>query len=875
MDRRLLFRRLAPDARRALEDAAVLAQAAGNPSVEIEHVLAKLLEAPSAALDGVLRALGIEQPRLIRDLAAALERLPRNAGRLPTLGRAVSDLVREGWLLASVDFEADAVEPAHLVLALLADDDLRQMAEQVSREFLRITSAGLEAGRAAAPRPAVPAAAAADAASPAASGAAPVAPHGDKDSLGRFTIDLTGRARAGQLDPVLGRDPEIRQVIDILSRRRQNNPILTGEAGVGKTAVVEGLALKVAAGDVPPGLAGVSIRAVDLALLQAGAGVRGEFEARVKSVVEAVKSSAQPIILFIDEAHMLVGAGGAGQADAANLLKPALARGELRTIAATTWAEYKQYLERDAALARRFQVVRIAEPNEAAATDMLRGLHGALERHHRVSILDEAVCQAVRLSGRYLQGRQLPDKAVSLLDTAAARVRLSQTSTPGALEDARYRSARLAAAAKLLEREQDLGHAPGERLVRLRADGSAVTAEAAALDERWQQERLAATRVQELGAELRKAAEAGAPASEARRAELSEARAALAALQGADPLVHAVVDGQAVAEVLAEWTGIPVGRMLADEAAAIRDFEAALRRRIIGQDHALNVLGREIRKARARLGPPEKPLGCFLLVGPSGVGKTETALAIAEQIFGSKEGLTVLNMSEFKEEHRISTLTGSPPGYVGYGAGGVLTEAVRRRPYGVLLLDEIEKAHRSLQDIFLQVLDKGSLRDGEGRDVDFRNTIVLMTSNTGSRTIHALCADPATVPDGEALEQALRPELLEVFNAPFIGRVSVVPYRPLDDAAILGIIGLALERARARVTEAWQAEMTWDEAVPQAIAARCRETETGARNIEHILGRNLLPEIASEFLGRMATGDVVRSVHVATGENGRFAVQVA
>ncbi len=871
MDHRLVFGRLDASALRALEDAGLLAQSSRHRTVEVEHWFVKMLEAPLPALDRVLRALDVNRARLARDLAAVLKELGDDGNRLPALSQPVIDLAREGWLVASVEFGAEVVAPEHLLLALLSNPSLQRLAEQMTPEFARVTPAALQQAREAVPRRAPEEKDSADpvpapAATPAAS---------SKDPLSRFTIDLTARARAGEVDPVLGRDAEIRQMSDILSRRRQNNPILTGEAGVGKTAVVEGFALKIAAGDVPPGLANVVVRSLDLALLQAGAGVRGEFEDRLRSVIDAVKGSAQPIILFIDEAHMMIGAGGAaGQGDAANLLKPALARGELRTIAATTWAEYKRYFEKDAALTRRFQVIRVDEPGEAAAMAMLRGLITTLEKHHEVLVLDQAVEQAVKLSSRYIQGRQLPDKAVSLLDTACARVRLSQTTTPAALQETHYRVGTLSTATHLLEREQALGHPHGDRLRKLGAEITALTATTTALETRWEQERQQVARVHELQAAIRTAQAGGTAVLEPMAAELAEAGEALSAIQGDSPLIHAVVDGQAVAEVLAEWTGIPVGRMLADDLEAIRSFETSLRERIIGQDQAVETLGREIRKARTGLGAPDKPLGCFLLVGPSGVGKTETALAVAEQLFGSREGLTILNMSEFKEEHKVSALTGAPPGYVGYGEGGVLTEAVRRRPYGVLLLDEIEKAHRSLQDVFLQVLDKGSLRDGEGRDVDFRNTIVVMTSNAGSRTIHALCADPATMPDRTALEEALRPELLEIFNAPFIGRVSVVPYLPLDDAAILRIVRLALERVRRRVQEAYGAGVTFDDAVMPAIAARCREAATGARNIEHILSRNLLPDLATEFLGRMAARQPIRSVHVAARVAGRFDLRV-
>ena len=667
-------------------------------------------------------------------------------------------LGREAWLLATLQYGEERIRSGHLLAALLSDETLGQHARAASsllarippdtlrRELPAITGASGEA-REAAPRTA-----------PSADGApAPAAGSGKTEALDRYTVDLTARARAGRIDPVLGRDAEIRQVIDILTRRRQNNPILTGEAGVGKTAVVEGFALRIAAGDVPEPLRDVALRTLDLGLLQAGAGVKGEFENRLKSVIEEVNGSPTPIILFIDEAHTMIGAGGqAGQGDAANLLKPALARGELRTIAATTWAEYKKYFEKDAALTRRFQVVKVEEPGEAAAIDMMRGMVPMLETHHRVRILDEAVQESVRLSNRYIAGRQLPDKSVSLLDTACARVAMAQAATPAAIEAGQREIDRLDARIAILKREQATAGTPDEEIVTLGGRRAEAEAGLETLRARWQQESGLVDRIRDLrvrietaeglpGAEPQ-AAEPAAPADPAEvaawRTEYAEARTALAALQGETPLIPVEVDAQAIAEVVANWTGIPVGRMVSNEIRSVLTLEDSLRQRVVGQDHALAAVAQAIRTSRAKLTDPRKPIGVLMFVGSSGVGKTETALALAELLYGGEQNLTIINMSEFKEEHKISMLLGSPPGYVGYGEGGVLTEAVRRRPYSVVLLDELEKAHPGVQDIFYQVFDKGMLRDGEGRDIDFKNTVVIMTSNAGTDLIAKLYADP-------------------------------------------------------------------------------------------------------------------------------------
>ncbi|MDB5372671.1 MAG: type secretion system family protein, partial [Belnapia sp.] len=708
---------------------------------------------------------------------------------------------------------------------------------------------------------------------PAGTPAAPgEAPRGS-GPLDQFCTDLTAQAKAGKIDPILGRDGEIRQVIDILTRRRQNNPILTGEPGVGKTAVAEGLALRIAAGDVPEALRKVKLMSLDLGLLQAGAGMKGEFENRLKGVIDAVKSSPVPIVMFIDEAHTLIGAGGAqGQNDAANLLKPALARGELRCLAATTWAEYKKYFEKDAALTRRFQVVVVGEPSVTLAQAMLRGLVATLEKHHGVRILDEAVEQACVLSARYIPARQLPDKGVSLLDTACARVSMSQAAIPAPVEDRQRRLSLIATELGAIARETAAGTDHTARRGTLEAERATVQDELAALEARWAEEKGLVGRIRELRETIEASLVEGAASIDAAalQAELTGTSKALRAVQGEEPLVHPVVDGQAVAEVVATWTGIPVGRMVSDEIKTILNLKDRLEERVVGQPHALEAIAQAIRTNRAGLTDPRKPVGVFMMVGTSGVGKTETALAVADLLNGGEQNLTTINMSEFKEEHKVSLLMGAPPGYVGYGEGGVLTEAVRRRPYSVVLLDEMEKAHPGVQDVFYQVFDKGNMKDGEGRDIDFRNTVIIMTSNAGTETISKLCADPELMPDPEALTEALRPDLLKVFKPAFLGRCNIVTYYPLADDIMTLIVGLQINRIARRVKSAYGVQFTVDDSVPAAIVARCKEVESGARNIENILNRTMLPELSAQILARLAEGGEVGSVQVGMGEGGTF-----
>jgi len=857
--------------RRGLEAAGGLTLARTHYNIEIEHLLLALLDRNGTDIPAILRYREIDTGRVGLQLTRALDRMRGGNGRAPALAPEVVELLQQAWLLASIEFGANKIRSGHLLLALLSDDATRRHLQDVAPVLGEIGAERLREEFDAATAGSSEATEIVTSVTQTTSG--PAATPTSDTALGKFTIDLTARAREGRIDPILGRESEIRQAIDILTRRRQNNPILTGEAGVGKTAVVEGLAARIAAGDVPAALANVELRTLDLGLLQAGAGVKGEFENRLKSVIDEVKASPRPVILFIDEAHTLIGAGGQqGQNDAANLLKPALARGELRTIAATTWAEYKKYFEKDAALTRRFQVVRVEEPTEPVAVAMIRGLVSTLEKHHGVRILDEAVSEAVRLSARFIPARQLPDKAVSLIDTACARVSMSQSAVPALIEDGRRRISLIETELAILGREAAVGVDHAARQNALIAERAAAQTDLTALLARWEQEK---SLVAEWTAWRAEAETATSPqAAEAARSRLANVAAQLLEIQGEHKLIFAEVDGQAVADVVQTWTGIPTGRMGRDEIATILDLPAALGRRIIGQTHALEAVSRAIQVSRAKLTDPRKPIGVFLMVGTSGTGKTETALALADLLYGGEQNLTVINMTEFKEEHKVSLLMGSPPGYVGYGEGGILTEAVRRRPYSVILLDEMEKAHPGVQDVFYQVFDKGTMKDGEGRDIDFRNTVIIMTSNQGSDLIAQLFADPDTAPEAAGLADALRPELLKYFKPAFLGRVTLVPYLPLADEVIRGIITLQLGRIRARFWQAYRARLEWQPALVGSIASRCTETGAGARNIDHILSRTLLPELSTRLLAHMAEGKPVSDVLVALDQAGQFCYQI-
>ncbi len=874
MDLKALVERLDPASREALEAAAGLTLSRTHYNVEIEHWLLKLMEPADGDIALILDRFAVDGGRLEAELNRTLDRMKTGNGRAPALSPNLVKLIREAWLLASLQYEAPAVRSGHLLLALLSSDDLAPIAREASRQLQLIAPERLadelptllDRARTAAEDDATPS-----------EGEAPRPAPGGGQALAKYCIDLTARARSGELDPVLGRDAEIRQIVDILSRRRQNNPILTGEAGVGKTAVVEGFALRIVAGDVPEALKPVKLLTLDLGLLQAGAGVKGEFENRLKSVIEEVKRSPTPIIMFVDEAHTLVGAGGAeGQGDAANLLKPALARGELRTVAATTWAEYKKYFEKDPALTRRFQVVKVEEPDEATAMVMMRGMVETLERHHGVRVLEEAVEASVRLSHRYISGRQLPDKSVSLLDTACARVAVSRAATPAAVEDVRRRIEQLDVELRILAREQAGGGEHAKVLAERQSSKAVAEAQSETLEVRWSEEQALIARLAGQRAALEAAHESDdEDGRAAARAALTATRSELAALQGEQPLVFDVVDRQAVADVLAAWTGIPVGRMVTDEVRGVLDLGDRMGRRIRGQPQAIATIAQAMRVARAGLADPRKPLGVFLMCGTSGVGKTETALTLADLLYGGPQSLTVINMSEFKEEHKVSMLVGSPPGYVGYGEGGVLTEAVRRRPFGVLLLDEMEKAHSGVQDVFYQVFDKGQLRDGQGRDIDFRNTVIIMTSNAGAETIEKLSADPETMPDAAGVVQALRPELLKTFKPAFLGRVTVVPYGPLPPEIIREIVEIALGRVRERVAANYGATLTWTAQAADVVAERCTETQSGARNIESILNETVIPALAARMLSRMIEQKPTVGIVISIDGAGEFGYQIS
>ncbi len=887
-----LVKKLNTTCQKRLEDAIGLCLARTNHDVEIEHWIVKLLEDSNSDIPIILSHFDIDPAIVQQDILKAIDKMRRGNNHAPGLSPYLVKLAKESWVTASVEFSVATGRSAHLFIALLADESLNRLAMSMSEQFMKIEVETLKKQLMFILKNSNENSQEVSSAAPAASGTAPGAPQGGPSStqaLDQFCIDLTAKAKTGDIDPVLGRDHEIRQVIDILTRRRQNNPIMTGEAGVGKTAVVEGFALRIAEGDVPESLKNVSIRMLDLGLLQAGAGVKGEFENRLKQVIEEVKSSPQPIIMFIDEAHTMIGAGGAaGQNDAANLLKPALARGELRTVAATTWAEYKKYFEKDPALTRRFQVVKVEEPSEPSAVQMMRGVAGVLSKHHNVRIMDEAIIDSVALSSRYIAGRQLPDKSISLLDTACARVNISQAATPAPLEEQQRIVERLTTEIDILNREAATGVNHQERLDELGEEKAAAEKKIEELTERWEQEKELIGKINEIATKLGDATSNDAVKAEEEEAQttpspeesqvniaelqeqLNAAKAELKELQGEEPLVHLCVDSQTIAEIIGNWTGIPVGRMQTDEIKSVLNLKDELEKRVVGQPHALEAISKSIYTSRAKLTDPRRPIGVFFLTGPSGVGKTETALALTEQLYGNDSNITVINMSEFKEEHKVSMLVGSPPGYVGYGEGGVLTEAVRRKPYSVILLDEMEKAHPGVQDIFYQVFDKGMLKDGEGRDIDFKNTIIIMTSNAGTDLTMKLCADPETMPDAEGLTTALKPELLNSFKPAFLGRVNIVPYLPLTDEILADIARLQVGLIINRVKDNYQATLTVTENVINHIVSRCTEVDSGARNIHNILNNTLLPELSVHFLERMASEEPMTKAIIDIDENDNF-----
>ena len=869
-----LIGKLNDTTRRALESAAGLCVARTHYDIEIEHYLLKALDGSDNDIAAILKHFGVDRSRLTAELERSLDSLKSGNARSPAFSPAVVKMLSEAWTVASIDFNAGNIRTGFTLLALLGHDELARIVKDISKELQTIHVDGLRSAFydivAKSKETQTSLAAAADGKEERAGGGDGAAPasRGKTPHLDQYTVNLTANAKAGKIDPVLGRDQEIRQMIDILMRRRQNNPILTGEAGVGKTAVVEGFANRLVSGDVPPALMGVHIHSLDLALLQAGAGVKGEFENRLKGLINEVKSSTGKIILFIDEAHTMIGAGGqAGQGDAANLLKPALARGELRTIAATTWSEYKKYFEKDPALARRFQVVKVEEPTEEVACTMLRGIAASLEKHHNLRILDEAVTATVKLSHRYIAGRQLPDKAVSVLDTACARLSLGQNSTPPRLEDTLRQIDALEVQKRILERETKIGADHAERLAEIETQIAAAKQERDILTEQWEKEKTLTEKIRGLqesleSPEKKKDSEASAKESEV-RAELAQLEAELATLQGERGMMRVSVDAQIVGEVISAWTGIPLGKMVRNEIETVLTLDEHLKKRVIGQDHALAAIAQRILTSRANLDDPVKPVGVFLLIGPSGVGKTETAIALSDVLYGGERNMITINMSEFQEAHTVSTLKGSPPGYVGYGEGGVLTEAVRRRPYSVVLLDEVEKAHPDVLELFFQVFDKGRMEDGEGREIDFRNTIILLTSNAATDTFMKLCADPETMPDSQGMLQALKPELNKIFKPAFLGRLLIVPYFPIRDEAMKLIIRLKLGKIQRRLMESHKIALEYDDVLLNEVAGRCTEVESGARNVDNILSNTMLPDLSRQILSRIAEGVAADRVSIS------------
>lgn len=906
-----LIGKLNDQTRSALEGAAGLCLSRTHYDIEVEHFLTKLLDSSAGDFAAIMKHFEVDKSRLTSELARSMDKLKSGNARTPAISPTVLKMLTTAWTIGSIDFNAGQVRTGFAILALVSDEELARLVRDISREFQKINADALRKDLLAIV--ALSAETTTSAVSSAPGETAKVA-GGKTPNLDQYTVDLTGNAKKGKIDPVLGRDHEIRQLVDILTRRRQNNPILTGEAGVGKTAVVEGFALRVAHGDVPPPLKNVHVRTLDLALLQAGAGVKGEFENRLKGLIEEVKSSTTPIILFIDEAHTMIGAGGqAGQNDAANLLKPALARGELRTIAATTWSEYKKYFEKDAALARRFQVVKVEEPSEPQCMVMMRGLVASLEKHHKVRILDEAVNASVRLSHRFLAGRQLPDKAVSILDTACARLALGQSATPPAIEDLIRQIDSIEVQTRILKREEVVGADHSEKIAELTNNKITADESLKVLQARWEKELGLVSRIRDLHNKLEashngrtseasntnspadlknltavqtapepqsetpvQAAIADIPVREtvpthvSLRSELQSLEAELAALQGETGLSRVSVDAQIVGEVLSAWTGIPAGKMLKDEISTILALQDHLGKRVIGQSHAMEIISQRVQTSRASLDDPNKPIGVFMLVGPSGVGKTETALALSDLLYGGEHNLITINMSEFQEPHTVSTLKGSPPGYVGYGEGGVLTEAVRRRPYSVVLLDEVEKAHPDVLELFFQVFDKGMMEDGEGREIDFKNCIIILTTNACTDQMMKLVADPETAPGPRALIETLKPELNKIFKPAFLGRMVLIPYYPVRDEALKQIIRLKLKKIQNRILENHKIRLSHDDAFLEAVASRCTEVESGARNVDNILTNSLLPDISRRILGSMAEGERMSNIHVSVGEDGNF-----
>jgi type VI secretion system protein VasG len=897
ISRSALFGKLNTLGYKAIEGATIFCKMRGNPYVELEHWLAQLLQAQDCDLRRIIQHYGIDASVLAKDMTTALDRLPRGATAISDFSPHIENAIERAWTYATLQFGESQVRTGYLVLGMLKTPSLRNPLLGVSKQFERIKVEDLadnfvkicDASPEAQMRAQDGTGMGSGAPGEESSAMAPAA-MGKGEALKKFAVDLTEKAKKGEMDPISGRDEEIRQIVDILMRRRQNNPLLTGEAGVGKTAVVEGFAQRLARGDVPPQLKDVKLLTLDIGLLQAGASMKGEFEQRLRQVIDEVQSSPTPIILFIDEIHTLVGAGGAaGTGDAANLLKPALARGNLRTIGATTWAEYKKYIEKDPALTRRFQVVQVPEPDEAKAILMLRGVASVLEKHHRVQLLDEAIEAAVKLSHRYIPARQLPDKAVSLLDTACARVAVSQHATPALVEDCQRRIEALTIETEIIGREESIGIDVSKRAPSVKALLDQANAELKVLEIRWKDEKVLVDELLAIRAKLRQGAkpvdateniannpvntgasgnsEAPSVAADtapidrpALLAQLADLQSKISAMQGESPLILASVDEQAVASVVADWTGIPVGRMVKNEVEAVLRLADTLNQRVIGQKHGLEMIARRIQTSRARLDNPQKPIGVFMLCGTSGVGKTETALALAESLYGGEQNIITINMSEFQEAHTVSTLKGAPPGYVGYGEGGILTEAVRRRPYSVVLLDEVEKAHSDVHEIFFQVFDKGWMEDGEGRMIDFKNTIILLTTNAGSELIMSMCKDPELLPDPNSMSEALKAPLMKIFPPALLGRIVTIPYYPLSPDMMAKIVRLQLGRIKKRVEANHGVPFEYSDAVITQVVARCQDPESGGRVIDAILTNTVLPTISVEYLQRLASGGEIKRV---------------
>ena len=897
ISRSALFGKLNRLGYKSVEGAYTFCKLRGNPFVELVHWLHQILNVQNSDVHRIVAYYELDPGKIVADMQRALDALPRGASSITDMSEHVADATQWGWVYGSLMFNASQIRTGYLILGMLKTPTLRNILFGISPEFKKIKPDDLvenfidavngspEEGQAATDGSNVSTGVPGEE-----SGAIAPAAMGKEEALKKFCTDLTQQAREGKIDPIVGRDEEIRQVVDVLMRRRQNNPILTGEAGVGKTAVVEGFALRIARGDVPPALREAKILALDVGLLQAGASMKGEFENRLKSVIDEVQASTTPIIMFIDETHTLVGAGGAaGTGDAANLLKPALARGTLRTIGATTWAEYKKHIEKDPALTRRFQTVVVDEPSPTKAIMMMRGIASMLEKHHKVQVLDEAIEAAVNLSARYIPARQLPDKSVSVLDTACARVAVSQHAVPAEVDDSRRRIEALETELEIIGRDETAGYDVDERRKAITAFKAEEEVRLAGLTGRWEAEKAVVDQILDLRAKLREggapvdpgpvkvatseAAEipGASPLSDEQRAalmiELKAKNAELTTLQGETPLILPIVDAQAVGSVVGDWTGIPVGRMLKDELQTVLDLAEHLNKRVIGQGHAMEMIAKRIQTSRAGLDNPTKPIGVFMLAGTSGVGKTETALALAEVLYGGEQNVITINMSEYQEAHTVSSLKGAPPGYIGYGEGGVLTEAVRRKPYSVVLLDEVEKAHPDVHEIFFQVFDKGRMEDGEGRSIDFRNTLILLTSNAGSEMIMDMCADPDLIPDPEALAKALREPLLKIFPPALLGRLVTIPYYPLSPKMIAEITRLQLNRIKKRVAASHGVPFEYTDAVVDTIVSRCQELESGGRMIDAIVTNTMLPDISGEFLRRMMRGEEVKRVAIDMKDN--------